>query len=254
MSELACPIEECTSSLDSERALSVHLQQSHAPEVPSAYPFACPECSAPFQTNVGVEVHCREIHGIEHDAGPMPTTAADCKHCGRHMRSSHALFMHSSKVHGDRSQGARRKSPGLGKRTLEENLARAQAAREEGTTMPSGTEEFTCPHCGQTFSRPNGLTRHLRQSHGDAPNKPELDERPLRSVPAVEPAPVQPIRRSGAEIVTIEITRDHARILAALVLDHGVPLAPGAPTSIQQARDRAAALELWAALQEAAES
>lgn len=250
--EVSCPMEDCAGRFSSERQLSEHMYARHQEVAAPVYAFTCPECSAPFQTNVGVEVHCLEAHGLTYDAGPMPTGEAACRHCDGHFRSAHALNMHSRAVHRDPGQGARR-NPNMAGQSLEANMARALRARGE-TSMPSGAEEFTCPECGQGFTRHNGLTRHMNQSHGDAaPKSAPAPERPLRSVP-VESRSRLPSRFGAATKVKVAITRDQARVLAALVLEHGIPLAPGAPASIQQARDRAAALELWAALQEAAES
>jgi hypothetical protein len=45
-----------------------------------------------------------------------------------------------------------------------EHEAMAAAAETKGTSAVSG--ELTCPECGRTFARPQGLGAHRRQAHG----------------------------------------------------------------------------------------
>jgi hypothetical protein len=74
--------------------------------------------------------------------------------------------------------------------------ARRSAGRSKTKRAPTG--DFACPHCSQRFSRKNGLSRHVGQSHKSAPppgtNQPRTDGA-VEAVPGPRsdpPHPVQP--------------------------------------------------------------
>lgn len=205
-----CPVDGCERRFGSERGLGAHITEHHPPDRRPAMPQRCETCGAGFQLRLGLEVHSREVHGVELPDEEIVTFA--CRHCDRIFETQHGLYQHSSKMHDDRTQGLRMKANGA---VIAHHQARR--AKEEAAMT------FDCDQCSRGFNRAGWLARHIAKDHAEPAAVPSTE------APSSEPAdPPAPRRERTAKLevpapavpVTVEIDReDLAAMLDAISED-----------------------------------
>jgi uncharacterized C2H2 Zn-finger protein len=89
--------------------------------------------------------------------------------------------------------------------------------REKKKQQQPSNQWHTCPECGREFSRPQGLSRHLRETHGITKEKPKVSddaakaaEHVLSVVPPIvdKPEPKEPKPEVSEVEIVIEVPDD----------------------------------------------